>query len=84
MVCMQIVCYRDLHGHDYLPQEQVCEMNCLYKPEPVCGMNLYKPEQVCEVNLYKPEPVCEVNLYKPEPVCRDGVAEEVLLQPGGE
>ena len=48
-------------------------MNCLYKPEPVCGMNLYKPEQVCEVNL-----------YKPEPVCRDGVAEEVLLQPGGE
>ena len=73
MVCMQIVCYRDLHGHDYLPQEQVCEMNCLYKPEPVCGMNLYKPE-----------PVCEVNLYKQGPVCRDGVAEEVLLQPGGE
>ena len=45
---MQIVCYRDLHGHDYLPQEQVCEMNCLYRTELVCEMNcLYRTELVC-------------------------------------
>ena len=48
MVCVQIVCCRDLHGHDYLPQGQVCEMNCLYRTELVCEMNcLYRTELVC-------------------------------------
>ena len=57
---MQIVCCRDLHGHDYLPQEQVCEMNCLYRTELVCEMNcLYRTELVCcdgvaEVVLQQP------------------------------
>ena len=72
---MQIVCYRDLHWHDYLPQEQVCEMNCLYRTEPVCEMNfLYRTELVCEMNC----------LYRTELVCCDGVAEVVLQQPGVE
>ena len=72
---MQIVCYRDLHGHDYLPQEQVCEMNCLYRTELVCEMNcLYRTELVCEMNC----------LYRTELVCCDGVAEAVLQQPGVE
>ena len=45
---MPMVCCRDLHGHDHLPQEQVCEMNCLYRTEPVCEMNcLYRTEPVC-------------------------------------
>ena len=70
---MQIVCYRDLHGHDYLPQELVCEMNCLYMTELVCEMNcLYRTELVCEMNC----------LYRTELVCCDGVAEVVLQQPG--
>ena len=87
MVCMQIVCYRDLHGHDYLPQELVCEMNCLYRTELVCEMNcLYRTELVCEMNgLYRTELVCEMNgLYRTELVCCDGVAEVEPQQPGGE
>ena len=70
MVCMQIVCSRDLHWHDYLPQEQVCEMNCLYRTELVCEMNcLYRTELVCC------DGVAEAELLQPG-------AE--LLQPGAE
>ena len=84
---MQIVCYRDLHGHDYLPQELVCEMNCLYRTELVCEMNcLYRTELVCKMTcLYRTELVCKMNcLYRTELVCGDGVTEVVLQQPGVE
>ena len=65
---MQIVCYRDLHGHDYLPQEQVCEMNCLYRTELVCEMNcLYRTELVCRdgAEAALPQPAAEAVLPQP-------------------